>query len=435
MRIVIVGDGKMGRAVAGLAEARGHTIHAMIGGTENAGGRALTPERLKGADVAVEFTQPDAAVANLERLIDAGVPVVTGTTGWRDQLPRITAHVEQRGGALLHAANFSLGVHLFLRAAQDLARRFAGHPEFDAFILEEHHAAKLDAPSGTARELQATRERPRIRRGRFRSPPYGPAPPRDAPRGLRRAIRASDAGARGPEPRGLRGGRPGRGRVAARTPRRLHGRGHALRREWMTGFEGCGTALVTPFTESGAVDFLALGALVEWQIAEGIDFLVPCGSTGEAQTLDDGERERVVAAVVETAAGRVPVVAGATSNDTRRAVEETRRMCASASTASSRPRPTTTSPRRRASPGTSRPSPTPPSARSASTTSPAAPPSISSRPPRFAWPSIRTCAASRRRAATCGRSWRSSATVPRASPCSRVTTGWRSRSPRRAARG
>ena len=154
MRIVIVGDGKMGRAVAGLAEARGHTVHAMIGGADNAGGRALTAERLTGVDVAVEFTQPDAVVANLERLIDAGVPVVTGTTGWREQLPRITARVEQRRGALLHAANFSLGVHLFLRAARDLARRFTGHPEFDAFILEEHHAAKLDAPSGTARELQ-----------------------------------------------------------------------------------------------------------------------------------------------------------------------------------------------------------------------------------------------------------------------------------------
>ena len=155
MRIVIVGDGKMGRSVASLAEVRGHTIHAMIGSSENAGARALTAERLKGADVAVEFTKPDAAVANLERLIDAGVPVVTGTTGWRDQIPRITAHVERRGGALLHAANFSLGVHLFLRAARDLAHRFAAHPEFDAFILEEHHAAKVDAPSGTARELQA----------------------------------------------------------------------------------------------------------------------------------------------------------------------------------------------------------------------------------------------------------------------------------------
>jgi 4-hydroxy-tetrahydrodipicolinate reductase len=154
MRIVIVGDGKMGRAVASLAEARGHAIHAVIGGGENADGRALTPERLRGADVAVEFTRPDAATANLERLIEAGVPVVTGTTGWLDQLPRIMTLVERRGGALLHAANFSLGVHLFLRAAQDLARHFAGHPAFDAFILEEHHAGKVDAPSGTARELQ-----------------------------------------------------------------------------------------------------------------------------------------------------------------------------------------------------------------------------------------------------------------------------------------
>jgi 4-hydroxy-tetrahydrodipicolinate reductase len=145
----------MGQAIARLAEARGHTIHAMIGADENAGGRALTKERLTGADVAMEFTQPDAVVANLERLIEAGVPTVTGTTGWRDDLPRIAALVAQRNGALLHAANFSLGVHLFLRAARDLARRFAGRPEFDAFILEEHHAAKLDAPSGTARELQA----------------------------------------------------------------------------------------------------------------------------------------------------------------------------------------------------------------------------------------------------------------------------------------
>jgi 4-hydroxy-tetrahydrodipicolinate synthase len=95
----------------------------------------------------------------------------------------------------------------------------------------------------------------------------------------------------------------------------------------MTRFEGCGTALATPFTEDGALDLRALRALVEWQIAEGIDFLVPCGSTGEAQTLTDGEREQVVATVVEAAAGRVPVMAGATSNDTCRAVDETRRMC------------------------------------------------------------------------------------------------------------
>jgi 4-hydroxy-tetrahydrodipicolinate reductase len=154
MKLVIVGNGKMGRAIAALAETRGHSIHALIGAEENAAGRALTADRLRGADVAIEFTRPDAAPGNLERLIEAGVPTVTGTTGWTAELPRITRLVEQKAGTLLYASNFSAGVHLFLRAARDLARRFAGHAAFDAFILEEHHATKRDAPSGTAKLLQ-----------------------------------------------------------------------------------------------------------------------------------------------------------------------------------------------------------------------------------------------------------------------------------------
>ncbi len=96
----------------------------------------------------------------------------------------------------------------------------------------------------------------------------------------------------------------------------------------MRRFRGCGTALVTPFTRGGAVDIAALEELVRWQLAEGIDFLVPCGSTGEAQTLDDDERALVVETVVRVTGGRVPVMAGATHNDTRKAVAETRRMCA-----------------------------------------------------------------------------------------------------------
>ena len=155
MRLVIVGNGKMGRAVAALAEARGHSIHAMIAAEDNMGGRALTRGRLSGADVAIEFTHPDAVVGNLQHLIEAGLPTVTGTTGWTAELPGITRLVEQKRGALLHAPNFSAGVLLFLRTARDLARRFAGHAAFDAFILEEHHAAKRDAPSGTAHSLQA----------------------------------------------------------------------------------------------------------------------------------------------------------------------------------------------------------------------------------------------------------------------------------------
>jgi 4-hydroxy-tetrahydrodipicolinate synthase len=96
----------------------------------------------------------------------------------------------------------------------------------------------------------------------------------------------------------------------------------------MRALRGCGTALVTPFSASGAVDEKRLKALVEWQVAEGIDFLVPCGSTGEAATLSVDERQLVVALVVEAAAGRVPVMAGATHNATSEAVLEARRMSA-----------------------------------------------------------------------------------------------------------
>jgi 4-hydroxy-tetrahydrodipicolinate reductase len=153
MRLLIVGDGKMGRAVAALAATRGHAA-TIIGREENAQGRGLTAERVRGHDVAVEFTRPEAAPANIAGLIEAGIPVVTGTTGWDAELPRITALVEERQGALLHAANFSVGVHLFLRAARALAGEFVGREGFEGFILEEHHAAKRDAPSGTARSLQ-----------------------------------------------------------------------------------------------------------------------------------------------------------------------------------------------------------------------------------------------------------------------------------------
>lgn len=154
MKIAIIGSGKMGKAVAALAVEWGHTIHTVVNRIENAGGRALTAERLRGADVAIEFTRPDAAVGNLERVIALGLPVVTGTTGWQEQLPRVSALVREHGGSLLHAANFSVGVQLFFRAARDLARHFRGRPEFAVSIHEEHHATKLDAPSGTALLLQ-----------------------------------------------------------------------------------------------------------------------------------------------------------------------------------------------------------------------------------------------------------------------------------------
>jgi 4-hydroxy-tetrahydrodipicolinate reductase len=152
MRLVIVGDGKMGKAIAALAEERGHAVHAIIGRQD--GEKALTRERLQGVEVALEFTRADAAPRNVRRLIEAGIPTVSGTTGWDAELPKVAELVGARGGALLHAPNFSVGVHLFLRAARELARQFAGREEFGGFITEEHHATKRDAPSGTALLLQ-----------------------------------------------------------------------------------------------------------------------------------------------------------------------------------------------------------------------------------------------------------------------------------------
>jgi 4-hydroxy-tetrahydrodipicolinate reductase len=154
MRIAIIGTGKMGQAVAALAAARGHVIHTQVSRGDNPGGEALTADRLSGTDVAVEFTRPDAVVANLERLIPLGIPVVTGTTGWSESLSSVRTLVQQRHGALLHSVNFSVGVQLFFRAAQDLARQFGGRPQFTASIHEEHHKTKVDAPSGTALQLQ-----------------------------------------------------------------------------------------------------------------------------------------------------------------------------------------------------------------------------------------------------------------------------------------
>jgi 4-hydroxy-tetrahydrodipicolinate reductase len=154
MRIAIIGYGKMGKTVAALAEERGHSIHTVVHRRENAAGRALTLDRLNGADVALEFTRPDAVVQNLERLIELRVPTVTGTTDWDQELPRITDLVGRSGGALLHAVNFSVGVHLFFHAARQLAQAFHGRPEFTVSIAEEHHKTKVDSPSGTALLLQ-----------------------------------------------------------------------------------------------------------------------------------------------------------------------------------------------------------------------------------------------------------------------------------------
>ncbi|HEU4631546.1 MAG TPA: dihydrodipicolinate reductase C-terminal domain-containing protein [Gemmatimonadaceae bacterium] len=153
-RLALVGTGKMGRAVRALAQERGWPVVAEIGAADNPGGAALTRDRLAGAEVAVEFTTPAAAPDNAIACARAGVPVVVGTTGWLAERERVAAAVREAEGALFWAPNFSVGVHVFWRVAEYAAALMARLPAFDAHIVETHHAAKQDAPSGTALELQ-----------------------------------------------------------------------------------------------------------------------------------------------------------------------------------------------------------------------------------------------------------------------------------------
>ena len=155
MRIAVVGDGKMGRAIAALAPERGIEVVAVVGAAENVRGEALNRERLGAADVVIEFTEADAAPTNLVAAVRAGYPIVCGTTGWGSRFDEVARIVAETNGALVWAPNFSVGVNLFLAAAKALGRVMRSAPEFDAHIVETHHSAKKDAPSGTAIALEA----------------------------------------------------------------------------------------------------------------------------------------------------------------------------------------------------------------------------------------------------------------------------------------
>ena len=153
--LAVIGRGRMGRRIEEVAAERGHRVRLSLGSGDNPGGAALTREALEGVDVALEFSAPEAAATNVERALGAGVGVVCGTTGWASaaELERLGALADERGVGLVVAPNFALGV-LLLRSLVRRAAELAGGDElFDLWIEEAHHAAKRDAPSGTALAL------------------------------------------------------------------------------------------------------------------------------------------------------------------------------------------------------------------------------------------------------------------------------------------
>jgi 4-hydroxy-tetrahydrodipicolinate reductase len=148
--IAVIGDGKMGQAIKQLAIEKGWRVSAVVGERESARGKGISASSLGAPDVAVEFTQPDAAVANVVAALRAGVPVVVGTTGWYDSLPEVTRIAKETGTSFLWSPNFSLGVNVMIELARYAGTLMRTLEDFDAHIVETHHTRKKDAPSGTA---------------------------------------------------------------------------------------------------------------------------------------------------------------------------------------------------------------------------------------------------------------------------------------------
>ncbi|HET7613901.1 MAG TPA: dihydrodipicolinate reductase C-terminal domain-containing protein [Gemmatimonadaceae bacterium] len=149
-RLAIIGDGKMGQAIRSLAIEKGWKVTALIGERESARGSGITAAALGNPEVAVEFSQPDAAVANITSTLRAGIPVVVGTTGWYESLADVTRVASQSGSAMLWSPNFSLGVNVMIELARYAGTLMRTLDDFDAHIVETHHTQKKDAPSGTA---------------------------------------------------------------------------------------------------------------------------------------------------------------------------------------------------------------------------------------------------------------------------------------------
>lgn len=151
MRIGIVGYGKMGKRIAELAEQLGHSVPVKIDSKNKS-----ELNSIKEIDVAIEFTNPEVAISNFELLAKQGIPTVTGSTGWHDELEYVQGLFAKTNTPFFYASNFSIGVHITNGVAAYLSKLISNYPEYAGEIEEWHHTQKLDAPSGTAITLANT---------------------------------------------------------------------------------------------------------------------------------------------------------------------------------------------------------------------------------------------------------------------------------------
>ena len=146
MRILLLGYGKMGKTIEQICLQRGHHIAGIIDATDD----QRDSYSNENVDAAIEFSQPDAAVANILWCIERNIPVISGTTGWLDQWDEVTNKVKSANGTLFYASNYSIGVNIFFRLNRQLASMMDHFENYDMAMEEIHHTEKMDSPSGTA---------------------------------------------------------------------------------------------------------------------------------------------------------------------------------------------------------------------------------------------------------------------------------------------
>lgn len=155
MKLALIGYGAMGQLVASLARAAGDEIGATLTSKDAARSSDEMATLLRGHDVAIDFSVGAAVVTHVEACMRASVPLVQGTTGWKDHESDARRIVAEYSGAMIYGANFSIGVNVFYRIVAEAAKLLARLDQYEAFIEEQHHSRKLDAPSGTALKLKS----------------------------------------------------------------------------------------------------------------------------------------------------------------------------------------------------------------------------------------------------------------------------------------
>lgn len=153
MRIALLGYGKMGRLLEAIAAREGWEVNPILDINDNINGNGITRASMNGVDAAIDFTQTESVLPNIEAAARAGVNLVEGTTGWLKELPRVERIVLESGIGLVYGANFSVGMNLYMEIILHAAKVMANIPQYDPYLLEEHHNAKKDAPSGTALKI------------------------------------------------------------------------------------------------------------------------------------------------------------------------------------------------------------------------------------------------------------------------------------------